>query len=101
MDNAWIAVLSAFITGIFAVIGEIIITAKNTKELYSQLDKQSELQDAKLDAKLERYIAKTDAKLESLTEEVRRHNNFAQEIPVLKEQIKVANHRIEDIEKHG
>lgn len=95
------AVVVALITGVCAVIGEIIISARNTKALYAELDKQSELQDAKLDAKLERYIAKTDAKLESLTEEVRRHNNFAQEIPVLKEQIKVANHRIEDIEKHG
>lgn len=95
------AVIVAIITGIFAVVGEIIISARNTKQLYSQLDKQSELQDAKLDAKLERYIAKTDAKLESLTEEVRKHNNFAQEIPVIKEQIKVANHRIEEIERHA
>ena len=95
------AIIVALITGVFAVVGEIIISAKNTKDLYAQLDKQSELQDARLDAKLERYIAKTDAKLESLTEEVRKHNNFAQEIPVMKEQIKVANHRIEDIEKNG
>lgn len=92
-------VIVAIITGACAIIGEIIISARNTKELYAKLDKQSELQDAKLDAKLERYIAKTDAKLESLTEEVRKHNNFAMEIPVMKEQIKVANHRIEDLEK--
>lgn len=95
------AIIVAIITGVLAVAGEIVVSARSTKELYSKLDKQSELQDARLDAKLERYIAKTDAKLESLTEEVRRHNNFAQEIPVIKEQIKVANHRIEDIERHG
>ena len=94
-------IVVALITGGCAVIGEIIISARTTKELYAKLDKQSELQDAKLDAKLERYIAKTDAKLETLTEEVRRHNNFAQEIPVMQEQIKVANHRIEDLERHG
>lgn len=101
MNEAAVAIIVALITGSFAIVGEIIVSAKNTKELYAKLDKQSELQDARLDAKLERYIAKTDAKLESLTEEVRRHNNFAQEIPVLKEQIKQANHRIEDISKHG
>lgn len=43
--------------------------------------------------------AVTDTKLEELTREVRAHNNFAQRIPVLEEQIKVANHRIEDLEK--
>lgn len=43
--------------------------------------------------------AVTEAKLEELTREVRAHNNFAQRIPVLEEQIKVANHRIEDLEK--
>jgi peptidoglycan hydrolase CwlO-like protein len=94
-------IIVAIITGVFAVIGEIIISARTTKELYAKLDKQSELQDAKLDAKLERYIAKTDAKLESLTEEVRKHNNFAQEIPVMKEQIKTVTHRIEEKERNG
>ena len=42
--------------------------------------------------------AVTDAKLEELTREVRAHNNFAQRIPVLEEQMKVANHRIADLE---
>ena len=40
----------------------------------------------------------TDARLEELTREVRAHNNFAQRVPVLEEQIKVANHRITDLE---
>ena len=42
--------------------------------------------------------AVTDTKLDELTREVREHNNFAQRVPVLEEQIKVANHRIEDLE---
>ena len=42
--------------------------------------------------------AVTDARLEELTREVRAHNNFAQRVPVLEEQIKVANHRIADLE---
>ena len=37
-------------------------------------------------------------KLEELTREVRAHNNFAQRVPVLEEQMKVANHRIADLE---
>ena len=43
--------------------------------------------------------AVTDTKLEELTREVREHNGFAQKIPVMQEQIKVINHRIEDLER--
>ena len=42
--------------------------------------------------------AVTETKLEELTREVREHNNFARRVPVVEEQIKVINHRIEDLE---
>ena len=42
--------------------------------------------------------AVTDTKIEELTREVREHNGFAQKIPVMQEQIKVINHRIDDLE---
>ena len=42
--------------------------------------------------------AVTDTKLEELTREVREHNNFARRVPILEEQMKVANHRIQDLE---
>ena len=42
--------------------------------------------------------AVTETKLEELTREVREHNNFARRVPVLEEQMKVANHRIDDLE---
>ena len=42
--------------------------------------------------------AVTETKIEELTREVREHNNFARRVPVLEEQIKVANHRIDDLE---
>ena len=43
--------------------------------------------------------AVTDTKLEELTREVREHNHFAQRMPVVEEQIKVINHRIDDLEQ--
>lgn len=43
--------------------------------------------------------AVTDTKITELTREVREHNGFAQRIPVIEEQIRVANHRIDDLEK--
>lgn len=43
--------------------------------------------------------AVTDTRLDELTREVHEHNNFARRVPVLEEQIKVANHRIDDLER--
>ena len=43
--------------------------------------------------------AVTETKLDELTREVRDHNNFARRMPVVEEQIKVINHRIEDLEE--
>ena len=42
--------------------------------------------------------AVTDTKIEELTREVRLHNGFAEKIPVIQEQIKVINHRLQDLE---
>lgn len=46
-----------------------------------------------------RAQAVTETKLEELTREVREHNGFARRMPVLEEQMKIANHRIEDLER--
>ena len=42
----------------------------------------------------------TDYKLDKLTEEVRKHNDFASRIPVIEEKLRVINHRIDDLEKN-
>ena len=43
--------------------------------------------------------AVTETRLDELTREVREHNNFARRMPVVEEQIKVINHRINDLEE--
>lgn len=78
------AIIVAIITGGLSLIGAIVST---------NLTAQS------MDAKLDKQQAVTETKLEELTREVRTHNNFAQRVPVLEEQMKVANHRIADLEK--
>lgn len=78
------AIIVAIITGGMSLIGVIISNNRTAQSMDAKLDKQQ---------------AVTETKLEELTREVRAHNNFAQRIPVLEEQIKVANHRIEDLEK--
>lgn len=39
-----------------------------------------------------------ETRIDELTREVREHNNFARRMPVVEEQIKVINHRIQDLE---
>ncbi len=46
-----------------------------------------------------RTQAVTEEKLAELTREVREHNGFARRMPVVEEQIKVINHRLEDLER--
>lgn len=38
-------------------------------------------------------------RIEQLEKKVEKHNNFAGRMPVVEEQIKVINHRIEDLER--
>ena len=46
-----------------------------------------------------RSQAVTETRLEELTREVREHNGFARRMPVVEEQIKVVNHRLDDLER--
>lgn len=49
--------------------------------------------------KLETNQAVMDAKFQNLTDEVRAHNEFAKRVPVIDEQVKVINHRLDDLER--
>ena len=78
------AIIAALITGGLALAGVIITNNKNQ---------------ALTDAKLDKRRAVTDTKIEELTREVREHNGFAKRMPVVEEQVKVINHRLEDLEQ--
>lgn len=77
------AIICALITGGMALIGSLYASSKSSD---------------KINAKLDKNLAVTDTKLEEMTREVREHNGFAKRMPVVEEQIKVINHRIEDLE---
>ena len=77
-------IIIAVITGICSVVGVIITSAANSRKLQHQLEISQ---------------AVTNTQIKSLTEEVRTHNNFARRMLVVEEQIKVINHRIEDLER--
>ena len=76
-------IIVAMITGGLALLGVVFSTRSSERRT------QDSIRTAQ---------AVTDAKLENLTEEVKKHNNFARRMPVVEEQIKVINHRIKDLE---
>lgn len=49
--------------------------------------------------KLETHQAVIDTKIDNLTTAVNKHNHFAERMPVIEEQIKVINHRLDDLER--
>lgn len=77
-------IISSLITGGLALLGVVLTNNAGNKKFQSQLDTKQAI---------------TDVKIDALTQEVKKHNNFASRVPVIEEQIKVANHRIEDLEK--
>ena len=85
---ALISLVGILITGAVSIITSAVQAKKSHNELVSQLQHHSELQDVRLDAKIDRYAAVTDTKIETLTNEVRRHNGFAEKIPALEADIK-------------
>ena len=76
-------IIVAIITGGLALLGVILSNNSANKKIENQLDKNQ---------------AVTDTKVEELTREVRKHNNFAERMPVLEEKIKVINHRLDDLD---
>ena len=80
------AIIVALITGGLSVLGVIISNIGSNRKIENALTTSQ---------------AVTDCKIEELTREVREHNNFAKRMPVIEEQIKVINHRLEDLERRN
>ena len=77
------SIIYALVAGGLTLIGTVLTVSSGQK---------------KTEQKLQTAQAVTDCKIDELTREVRLHNNFAQRVPVMEEQIKVINHRIADLE---
>ena len=77
-------IIVAVIVGGLSLVGVIISNMATT---------------SKITADLKTAQAVTDTEIDELAREVRKHNNFAERIPVLEERIQVVNHRISDLEE--
>lgn len=80
------AILIAFITGGISLIGTIITVMSTSRAT---------------EKKFEVAQAVMSTQITELTREVREHNNFARRMPVVEEQIKQINHRVDDIVDRG
>ena len=78
-----IEIIVAVITGGLTLVGVIISNSASNKKIQYQIQTSQ---------------AVSETKIDELTREVRIHNNFAQRVPAVEEQIKVINHRIGDLE---
>ena len=77
-------IIAAAITGILSFIGVVFSNIGSNRKIENALSTSQ---------------AVTDCKIEELTREVREHNNFAKRMPVIEEQIKNINYRLEELER--
>ena len=84
MDNS---VIVSIITGILTLIGVCVTAWSSAKKTRDDVT-----------SKLQLAQAVTDTKIENLTQEVRRHNNFAVRLPALEEKVTDMNDRLKKVE---
>lgn len=77
-------IIIAVITGVCSIAGVVITSLTSSRKLQQQLEIAQAI---------------TNTKLESLTAEVRTHNEFARRMPVIEEKIAVINRRIDELER--
>lgn len=81
LDGAFWATI---ITGVLALVGVIITNSSSNRKIEHQLEVSQAI---------------TDTKLENLTEEVRKHNNFAVKIPVVEQRLLNCENNIQSIKE--
>ena len=84
MENKMDSIIVAIITGVLSLLGVIVTNISSNRKIENQL---------------EVHQAVTDTKLETLTEEVRKHNNFASRIPVIEKDIEYLKVEVADLKK--
>lgn len=82
-------IVPALVTGVFSVIVSLIANSSANKKLVNDL---------KLEVTKNQAI--TDTKIDELTREVREHNNFAQRMPVVENDIKHIEKKITELHKN-
>ena len=85
------------IIALISLVGTIVTVWAANRHTLAELDKKSELSDAKIDAKLERHQAVTDTKIDELTRKVEKHNNMIERVYQLEGRMNETEHDIKDL----
>lgn len=77
-----VAIICACVTGILSLIGVVITNNNSNRKVESQIQLSQAI---------------TDTKLENLTEEVKKHNNFATRVPVIENRLDTLESTVKEI----
>jgi len=78
-------IIAAAITGLCALLGVILTNSSANRKIENKLSTAQEV---------------TNTKIEHLTEEVRKHNNFAERIPTIETELKDVERRVSKLEEN-
>ena len=82
MNPAIISLIGSIIVALIGFLGVVITNSASNKSIENKIITNQ---------------AVTDTKLENLTEEVRKHNDFASKIPVLENRVDVLEYTVKEI----
>ena len=77
-----VAIVCACVTGILSLIGVVITNNNSNRKVENQIQLSQAI---------------TDTKLENLTEEVKKHNNFATRVPVIENRLDTLENTVKEI----
>ena len=83
--DSYINALGAIFTGLISLVGVIITNSMSNKTIENKLITSQ---------------AVTDTKIENLTNEVKKHNDFASRIPVIENRVDNIEKEIKEIKSH-
>ena len=89
--------VETIIVAVCSLVGTVITVLAANRHTLAELDKKSELSDAKIDAKLERHQAVTDTKIDELTRKVEKHNSMIERTYQLEGRMTEVEHDIRDL----
>lgn len=78
-------IIIAIITGVLSIVGIVLTNFNGNKKVENILETKQ---------------AVTDCKIDELTREVRKHNNFAERVPIVEEKISYINERVTNLERN-
>lgn len=78
-------IIIAIITGVLSIVGIVLTNFNGNKKVENILETKQ---------------AVTDCKIDELTREVRKHNNFAERVPIVEEKISHINERVTNLERN-